>query len=107
MLNVREWKGVDPIRLVLSSSGDLNTESAVIKSLGKIIVFTKEMDSDISNTLMVKLNGDVPSSDQIADYLYKEGIQSLIIEGGAKVLNHFISTGFWDEARIFTGDTLF
>jgi len=31
----------------------------------------------------------------------------LLIEGGAQVLNHFISTGWWDEARIFTGENYF
>ena len=49
----------------------------------------------------------ISTSLQIADYLYHEGIQSLFIEGGAEVLNHFITTGLWDEARIFTGDVLF
>jgi diaminohydroxyphosphoribosylaminopyrimidine deaminase/5-amino-6-(5-phosphoribosylamino)uracil reductase len=40
-------------------------------------------------------------------YLYRKGIQSLFIEGGAKVLRHFIENGMWDEARIFTGLTNF
>jgi len=31
----------------------------------------------------------------------------LFIEGGAEVLNHFISTGLWDEARIFRGEDYF
>ena len=40
-------------------------------------------------------------------YLYNSGIQSLLIEGGTKVLSHFISNGLWDEARIFTGEKWF
>jgi diaminohydroxyphosphoribosylaminopyrimidine deaminase/5-amino-6-(5-phosphoribosylamino)uracil reductase len=55
----------------------------------------------------VILNRDQPSSVQIADYLYSTGIQSLFIEGGADVLNHFIKTDMWDEARIFTGQEYF
>jgi len=35
------------------------------------------------------------------------GIQSLFIEGGAKVFNHFIGSGLWDEARIFHGNQIF
>jgi diaminohydroxyphosphoribosylaminopyrimidine deaminase/5-amino-6-(5-phosphoribosylamino)uracil reductase len=35
------------------------------------------------------------------------GIQSLFIEGGAKILDHFIAEGFWDEARVFTGTKFF
>ncbi len=43
----------------------------------------------------------------MVQYLYNNGIQSLLIEGGAQILNHFITTGLWDEARVFTGDKLF
>ena len=38
--------------------------------------------------------------------LYLQDIQSVIIEGGAKTLNSFIDAGLWDEARIFTGETV-
>ena len=41
---------------------------------------------------------------QIMDELYKQKIQSLIVEGGAKLLESFISEGLWDEARIETAD---
>ena len=35
--------------------------------------------------------------------LYNDGKLSLIVEGGAALLNSFIENGLWDEARIFTG----
>ena len=37
--------------------------------------------------------------------LYKQKIQSVIIEGGTKTLQSFIEENIWDEARIFTTDT--
>ena len=107
MLNVREWKGPDPLRLILSSSGSIDPGSFGNEKKDKIVVFTHNKNAEIANSVIVKLNNDVPSSLQVAEYLYKAGIQSLLIEGGAKVLNHFIATGLWDEARIFTGDKYF
>jgi diaminohydroxyphosphoribosylaminopyrimidine deaminase/5-amino-6-(5-phosphoribosylamino)uracil reductase len=65
------------------------------------------MDANIANAVKVKLNEKVPASLQITGYLFNSGIQSMLIEGGAKALNHFISTGLWDEARIFTGEKYF
>jgi diaminohydroxyphosphoribosylaminopyrimidine deaminase/5-amino-6-(5-phosphoribosylamino)uracil reductase len=106
-LNVREWKGPHPLRIILSSSGSVNKESAVNETNGTVIVFTHNMDANIANAVKVKLNYNVPSSLQIAGYLFNSGIQSLLIEGGAQVFNHFISTGLWDEARIFTGENYF
>ena len=32
--------------------------------------------------------------------LYKMNIQSVLVEGGAKLLQSFIDAGLWDEARI-------
>jgi diaminohydroxyphosphoribosylaminopyrimidine deaminase/5-amino-6-(5-phosphoribosylamino)uracil reductase len=106
-LNVREWKGNDPVKLILSSSGYFNKEVAVNETNGKVIVFTHNTEANIGKAEKVKLNDSMTPSVQIADYLFNSGIQSLLIEGGAKVLNHFISTGLWDEARIFTGKSLF
>lgn len=106
-LNVREWKGHDPVKIILSSSGLISNESAVFKTNGIVVVFTHNFDENIANEVKVKLDDTIAPSSQIAGYLYNSGIQSLLIEGGAKVLNHFIETGLWDEARVFTGYQLF
>jgi diaminohydroxyphosphoribosylaminopyrimidine deaminase / 5-amino-6-(5-phosphoribosylamino)uracil reductase len=106
-LNVREWKGHDPLKLILSSSGSLSTGSSLLNSAGNVIVFTHNRDVEFTDVTKVLLEDNEPASVQIAEYLFSSGIQSLFIEGGAKVLNHFISTGLWDEARIFTGEIFF
>jgi diaminohydroxyphosphoribosylaminopyrimidine deaminase / 5-amino-6-(5-phosphoribosylamino)uracil reductase len=106
-LNVREWKGNDPLKLILSSSGSVNQGSSFTGSDSNPIVFTHNSRANLPGKAIVLLKENVPSSVQICDYLYLKGIQSLFIEGGAEVLNHFISTGMWDEARIFTGKGLF
>jgi diaminohydroxyphosphoribosylaminopyrimidine deaminase/5-amino-6-(5-phosphoribosylamino)uracil reductase len=102
-LNVRDWTGKDPLRLILSSSGKLNSNSSLFGTNGINIVFTHNADAKIKNSVIVKLDEKSSSSVQIADYLYSTGIQSVLIEGGAKVISHFISSGLWDEARIFSG----
>lgn len=107
LLNVREWPGTDPIRIILSGSGSVDEESAVFQTPGKNILFTHNGGSEIINTVRVKMNRNKNSASQIADYLFNSGVQSVLVEGGAKVLDHFISTGLWDEARIFYGKANF
>ncbi len=102
-LNVREWKGNDPLRIILSSSGSVDKDRAIAGTKGMLIVFTHNNDAVFENGEKVLLDKKIPSSEQVVAYLYKRGIQSLFIEGGAQVLNHFIEGGLWDEARIFTG----
>ncbi len=66
-------------------------------------MFTHKPDAKIGKTVIIPLDTETASAIQIADYLYSADIQSLLIEGGAKVLEHFITSGLWDEARIFRG----
>ena len=106
-LNVREWKGASPLRIVLSSSGDVNHGSWLNEQTANTVVFTENMDAVIPDVKKVKLEREPFSSVQIASWLVNSGIQSVFIEGGSKVLTHFISSGMWDEARIFTGKDYF
>ena len=48
----------------------------------------------------VKLDTTLPQS-WLTD-LYRRGITSVMVEGGAAVLQELIDTGMWDEARIET-----
>ncbi len=102
-LNVRFWTGADPVRIIMSSSGNLEDVSAIFRINGTNIVFTHSDQTKQINGLIVKLDKNRDSAMQVAEYLYNEGIQSVIIEGGRQVLSHFILAGLWDEARIFYG----
>lgn len=106
-LNVRDWRGNNPLRLILSSSGNIDKEASLLTDGGKTIVFTNEKESEITGALKIRLDYNIPACRQIVQYLYDSGIQSLLIEGGAQVLNHFISNVLWDEARIFSGGKYF
>jgi diaminohydroxyphosphoribosylaminopyrimidine deaminase/5-amino-6-(5-phosphoribosylamino)uracil reductase len=106
MLNLREWPGEDPLRLILSSSGKLDKGSAIFRPDGKAVVFTH--NESVSGCFeRVILDRKRSSALQVAEYLYNAGVQSLFIEGGAGVLNHFISEDLWDEARVFSGKITF
>ncbi len=106
-LNVRDWKGRDPARLILSSSGNIDKESSMLKEEGTTILFTRNPDAEIPEVVRILLDEKEEACIQIANYLFKSGIQSLLIEGGARVLNHFLFNGMWDEARIFKGEKYF
>ena len=44
---------------------------------------------------------------QLLEKLYEKNIHSLIVEGGAKLINSFVEKKLWDEARIFTAPVFF
>ena len=43
---------------------------------------------------------------QLMNALYKLNIQSVLVEGGAKMLQSFIDEGLWDEVRVITNRQL-
>jgi diaminohydroxyphosphoribosylaminopyrimidine deaminase/5-amino-6-(5-phosphoribosylamino)uracil reductase len=102
-LNVRDWAGENPVRVVMSRSGHLEGVSDIFGTNGTDIVFTGSADAEIANAVIVKLQEDECSFKQVVKYLYNIGIQSLLVEGGTEILSGFISSGLWDEARIFYG----
>lgn len=105
-LNVRDWAGHNPLRLILSRSGEVSSGSAIFSSVGETILFTYNPGAVIPGTIVLLKEGR-SSAVQVTEFLFSKGIQSLFIEGGAEVLNHFLTEGLWDEARIFTGKVLF
>ncbi|PHR74198.1 MAG: riboflavin biosynthesis protein RibD [Lutibacter sp.] len=109
-LNVRKWLGKNPIRLILDNSLRIPLDSHVFDGSVKTIVFTssKTLFSEEKQNVIIEYvdyAADVP--EQICDILYKNNIQSLMIEGGTQTLQGFINADLWDEARVFIGNKKF
>ena len=94
-LNVRHWKGINPIRIVIDLNDDLSKDFNIFNSDSKTIKITKN-DININN----------PLAQEITKILYSKNIQSVIVEGGKKTLECFININLWDEARIFTSNKI-
>jgi len=111
-LTVRDWTGQHPIRIVLDKDLKLPKEASVFNSDAETIVITSkpETKTDKTNHLDLEyINWNVKHSIafQICDVLYQRNINSVIIEGGAQTLHTFIHENLWDEARVFTGTSVF
>ena len=74
-LNVRHWSGPAPMRIVIDRNRPFDPSA------------------DFSR----------PVVPQVLKYLYDKGVQSLIVEGGAKTIQSFFDYPFsWDEIRVET-----
>lgn len=107
-LNVRNWKGNHPIKVVLDRQNKLSEDLSVFNSTQKTIVIT-ESTKNFKNANCVSETIDFTKNvaQQICETLFKHQIQSVIIEGGAQTLQTFIDAKLWDEARIFKGSISF
>jgi len=113
-LNVREWAGKDPLRLVIDKNFDINDSYKLVYDQLKTIIFTdkgikntKFKNQKDQNTEIIQFDFSKDLINQILNYLYQKEISSVFIEGGAYTIDSFISGGYWDEARIFVGNKFF
>ncbi len=105
-LNVRDWTGNDPIRLLIDSRLELPDSLRVFDHSIPTICYNT-LKSHIEPMLdYVKLS-DTFSLEEILKDLSDRKIQSLIVEGGSYLLKKFIEAELWDEARVFTGKATF
>lgn len=95
-LTSRDYKGKNPIRVVIDEDNKLNSDYSIFNSESKTIV--------ISNK---NVNFSKPLATEITNLLFKKNINSVIIEGGAQTLQTFINENLWDEARVFEGNLNF
>ncbi|MBC8769443.1 bifunctional diaminohydroxyphosphoribosylaminopyrimidine deaminase/5-amino-6-(5-phosphoribosylamino)uracil reductase RibD [Arenibacter sp. BSSL-BM3] len=107
-LNVRHWKGKDPIRIVLDRKLKISGKYHVMDgSVTTIILSDPGPKKPKDGIIYEEIDFEKKLASQICAILYKHQILSVIIEGGAKTLQSFIDAEHWDEARIFKGKNVF
>ncbi|MCK0136749.1 bifunctional diaminohydroxyphosphoribosylaminopyrimidine deaminase/5-amino-6-(5-phosphoribosylamino)uracil reductase RibD [Arenibacter sp. S6351L] len=107
-LNVRHWKGQNPIRIVLDRELKISNKHNVLDGSIKTIIITAHLPKNPQHGITYEvIDFENNLAIQICTILHKHEILSVIIEGGAKTLQSFIDSQLWDEARIFKGKSQF
>ena len=106
-LDVRLWSGKNPLRVIVSRSGDINPGSKVLDGKAETVMFTCNDNLSLPGVKTVRITDEENFIREILATLHSMEVQSLIVEGGAFILESFLKTGLWDEARRFTGAVSF
>ncbi len=105
-LTTREWAGKNPTRIVVDMGLRLPQSLKLFDRQARTIVFNTIKHEEQENILYYQVTSDVSLVHQVTHALYQMNIQSVIIEGGATLLQSFIDEDIWDEARIITNNEL-
>ncbi len=105
-LTVRNWQGKNPIRIVIDKNLKLDRSLNLFDRKARTVVYTSKNKSSEINLEFVKINFDGNVLKQIMSHLYGENIQSVIVEGGTILLRSFIEKKLWDEARVFSNNSI-
>ena len=100
-LTVRNFKGRNPIRILIDNNNVVPKSHNIFNNESKTIILTKKIEENINpNIKYIKIN-DNEKLIEIIKKLKNNNINSLIVEGGAKLLTSFINENLWDEVKIF------
>ena len=114
-LTNRHWPGPSPLRIVIDRHLIVPATANVFNNKSSTIIFntTKhDLPKDLtitdfkakSNNWLYQLHDEEFTPGRILAVLYELGVQSILVEGGAKLLQSFIDARLWDEARIITNN---
>ncbi|MBR0295777.1 MAG: bifunctional diaminohydroxyphosphoribosylaminopyrimidine deaminase/5-amino-6-(5-phosphoribosylamino)uracil reductase RibD [Paludibacteraceae bacterium] len=81
------WVGRNPIRVLLDRRKRVPLSSAIFSDDAQTIVYSENTEWSF-----------------VLEDLAKRGIHSILVEGGAQVLNHILETGIYDEIHVETGE---
>jgi diaminohydroxyphosphoribosylaminopyrimidine deaminase / 5-amino-6-(5-phosphoribosylamino)uracil reductase len=105
-LTNRLYFGSNPLRIILDKNLRLSEKLNIFDDSENTWIVTekKKENPSFKNTTFVNLNFDKQLIFNLLEKLYDKKFNSLIVEGGAKLLGHFITLELWDEARVFIAD---
>ena len=82
-LLITHWEGRNPIRVTVDRHNVISQDARIL--------------SDESETIVYRERTDWPF---ILEDLAKRNIHSILVEGGAKLLEHILGTDLWDEIHV-------
>jgi diaminohydroxyphosphoribosylaminopyrimidine deaminase/5-amino-6-(5-phosphoribosylamino)uracil reductase len=106
-LTNRLYAGPQPVRMVVDLDLRVPASNKLFDGSVKTIVFNSSKAEEQPNLLFYKVDKNSDFIQQMPDILYEMGIQSILVEGGSRLLQSFIDAGIWDEARVITNEIFF
>jgi diaminohydroxyphosphoribosylaminopyrimidine deaminase/5-amino-6-(5-phosphoribosylamino)uracil reductase len=103
-LTTRLWQGPNPVRLVVDMDLRLPSSLTLFDKQVRTIVFNGQQHGEQENLLYYQVTQETNLVHQVVHALYQLKIQSVLVEGGAQLLQSFIDEGLWDEVRLITNN---
>lgn len=105
-LTTRLVQGINPIRLFIDKNLEVPVKFNIYNKDAKTIVFNGIKEGVEDNIEFIKIDFSENVLPQISTILFGLNIQSVIVEGGAFLLNAFINQKLYDEVIIYKNKNL-
>lgn len=99
-LTVRNWIGKTPIRITLDRQGRIPENYHLLDGSVPTLVFTERQPAKLNNVEYIQIDFKKEGLRGILKKIFDRNIHSILVEGGAQLLNSFIAENLWDEANV-------
>ncbi len=106
-LNNRYWVGKNPVRLIMDINLRLPSSLKIFDRQQPTIIFNGLKNEEDENLKYIKLDKEQSVPNQLMQCCYGLKLQSILVEGGSKLLQSFVGENCWDEARVIENSILF
>ncbi|MFC6996727.1 bifunctional diaminohydroxyphosphoribosylaminopyrimidine deaminase/5-amino-6-(5-phosphoribosylamino)uracil reductase RibD [Rufibacter roseus] len=104
-LNVRQWPGQAPLRIAIDKKLQIPDSHHLLDDSLPTLIYTLAEKPSLAQTEFVKLAQVEDFLEQLLQDLYQRNVQSVLVEGGTKLLEAFLQKNIWDEIRVLKSKT--
>ena len=105
-LTVREFKGKQPLRIVIDPELKLDLNKKIFNDNYNTIIVNNKVNKVSNNLTYLKLKSENIILN-LLNYLHEINIMSIIVEGGKETIDYFLKLNYWNEARVIEGNIKF
>jgi len=105
-LTTRNWTGRSPLRIFIDKRLSIDANYNILDNNTDTLILNLVKNEKVGVNEFVLIHDETKIIEELLQLLYKKGVQSLIVEGGSRLLQSFIDSNFWDETRIIKNTEL-
>jgi diaminohydroxyphosphoribosylaminopyrimidine deaminase/5-amino-6-(5-phosphoribosylamino)uracil reductase len=106
-LTTRLVKGRNAVRIFIDRKLEVPSDFNIYNAEARTIVFNSVKDEESGNIHFIRLEFSKNILPQLIRKLYEQNIQSVLVEGGAYLVNEFVKNDIWDEVLVFQNPDLY
>ena len=105
-LTTRNWTGRNPLRIFIDKRLSIDAKYNILDNNSDTLILNLVKNEKVGVNEFILIHDETKLIEELLQLLYKKGIQSLIVEGGTRLLQSFIDNNFWDETRVIKNTEL-
>ncbi len=105
-LTTRNWTGRNPLRIFIDKRLSIDAKYNILDNNSDTLILNLVKNEKVGVNEFILIHDENKLIEELLQLLYKKGIQSLIVEGGTRLLQSFIDNNFWDETRVIKNTEL-